>query len=129
MDKTTKAFVIAACSVVIAGGAISGVVVVSSVLGPPLRCFAGHIQSKFGKDPDSGVTSMNYGVFRTDVKEQKVARVLLSPGRGTAQVVNKDGKRFFVKLAPDKNLLKLLTDNNVDIAVQPDRVIAEACNF
>tara|TARA_B100000073_G_scaffold330349_1_gene318750 strand:- start:74 stop:478 length:405 start_codon:yes stop_codon:yes gene_type:complete len=132
MDKTTKAFVIAACLVVIPGMAITGVVVVSPVLRSPLRCFAGHIQSKFGKDPGSGVTSMSYGAFRTDVKEQKIARVLLSPARGTAQVVSTDGRRFLVRLAPDKNLLKLLTDNNVDVAVQPGRagpVIDDACNF
>ena len=129
MDKTTKVFVISACSVVIAGGAISGGIVATSVFGPPLRCFAGHIQSKFSKNPDTGLTSMDYEVFRTDVKNGKIAGVRISLDRGTAQVIEKDGGRFFVRLAPDKDLLKLLTDNSVDIAVQPNRVIAEACNF
>jgi cell division protease FtsH len=44
---------------------------------------------------------------------------LISPDRGTAQVVQNDGQRAVVNLAPDKDLLKLLTDHNVDIAVQP----------
>jgi cell division protease FtsH len=47
--------------------------------------------------------------------------VLISPDRGTAQVVENDGRRAVVNLAPDKDLLKLLTDHNVDIAVQPSR--------
>jgi cell division protease FtsH len=50
-----------------------------------------------------------------------VSRVLISPDRGTAQVVENDGRRAVVNLAPDKDLLKLLTDHNVDIAVQPSR--------
>ena len=47
--------------------------------------------------------------------------MLLSPDRGTAQIVENDGRRAEVNLAPDKDLLKLLTDHNVDIAVQPSR--------
>jgi cell division protease FtsH len=47
--------------------------------------------------------------------------VLISPDRGTAQVVENDGRRAEVNLAPDKDLLKLLTEHNVDIAVQPTR--------
>jgi cell division protease FtsH len=47
--------------------------------------------------------------------------VLIAPDRGTAQVVENDGRRAVVNLAPDKDLLKLLTDHNVDIAVQPSR--------
>jgi len=47
--------------------------------------------------------------------------VLIAPDRGTAQVVENDGRRAIVNLAPDKDLLKLLTDHNVDIAVQPTR--------
>ena len=47
--------------------------------------------------------------------------MLLSPDRGTAQIVETDGRRAEVNLAPDKDLLKMLTDHNVDIAVQPSR--------
>jgi cell division protease FtsH len=36
-------------------------------------------------------------------------------------VVESDGRRAEVNLAPDKDLLKILTDNKVDIAVQPTR--------
>ena len=55
------------------------------------------------------------------VQEDQVSRVLLSPDRGTAQIVETDGRRAEVNLAPDKDLLKMLTDHNVDIAVQPSR--------
>jgi cell division protease FtsH len=47
--------------------------------------------------------------------------VLISPDRGTAQVVENSGQRAVVNLAPDKDLLKILTEHNVDIAVQPSR--------
>jgi cell division protease FtsH len=53
------------------------------------------------------------------VQDNEVSRVLISPDRGTAQIVQNDGQRAVVNLAPDKDLLKLLTDHNVDIAVQP----------
>jgi cell division protease FtsH len=36
-------------------------------------------------------------------------------------VVENSGQRAVVNLAPDKDLLKILTDHNVDIAVQPSR--------
>jgi cell division protease FtsH len=55
------------------------------------------------------------------VQDNEVSRVLIAPDRGTAQVVENDGRRAVVNLAPDKDLLKLLTDHNVDIAVQPSR--------
>ena len=41
--------------------------------------------------------------------------------RSWAQIVETDGRRAEVNLAPDKDLLKMLTDHNVDIAVQPSR--------
>ena len=46
-----------------------------------------------------------------------MSRVLLSPDSGTAQIVENDGSRSEVNLAPDKDLLKILTENDVDIAV------------
>jgi cell division protease FtsH len=55
------------------------------------------------------------------VQANEVTRVLISPDRGTAQVVESDGRRAVVNLAPDQDLLKLLSDHDVDIAVQPSR--------
>ena len=65
--------------------------------------------------------TMRYSDFVEAVESNEVSRVLISPDRGTAQVVENDGERAVVNLAPDKDLLRLLTDHNVDIAVQPSR--------
>ena len=63
--------------------------------------------------------TLRYSDFVEAVQENQVSRVLISPDRGTAQVVENDGRRAEVNLAPDKELLGLLTEHNVDIAVQP----------
>ena len=72
-------------------------------------------------DPAATAQNLRYSDFVEQVQEDQVSRVLLSPDRGTAQVVATDGRRSEVNLAPDKDLLKMLTDHNVDIAVQPSR--------
>ncbi len=74
-----------------------------------------------GSGPQPEARSLRYSDFVERVQEDQVSRVLLSPDRGTAQIVETDGRRAEVNLAPDKDLLKLLTDHNVDIAVQPSR--------
>ena len=73
--------------------------------------------------PDSANAprTLRYSDFVEAVQSNEVSRVLISPDRGTAQVVETDGRRAVVNLAPDKDLLKLLTEHNVDIAVQPSR--------
>ncbi len=63
--------------------------------------------------------TLRYSDFVEAVQENQVSRVLLSPDQGTAQIVESDGSRAEVNLAPDKDLLNLLTEHNVDIAVQP----------
>jgi cell division protease FtsH len=68
--------------------------------------------------------TLRYSDFVEAVQANEVSRVLISPETGTAQVVENDGQRASVNLAPDKDLLKLLNDHNVDIAVQPSRVAA-----
>jgi len=65
--------------------------------------------------------TIRYSDFLESVQANEVSRVLISPNNGTAQVLEKDGFRYEVKLAPDKDLLKILTQNNVDIAVTPTR--------
>ena len=72
-------------------------------------------------DPATAARTLRYSDFVESVQEDQVSRVLLSPDRGTAQIVETDGRRAEVNLAPDKDLLKMLTDHNVDIAVQPTR--------
>ncbi len=72
-------------------------------------------------NPANAPRTLRYSDFVEAVQAKQVSRVLISPDRGTAQIVENDGGRAVVNLAPDKDLLKLLTDNNVDIAVQPSR--------
>ncbi len=72
-------------------------------------------------DPARAPHTLRYSDFVEAVQSNEISRVLISPDRGTAQVVENDGQRAVVNLAPDKDLLKLLTDHNVDIAVQPNR--------
>jgi cell division protease FtsH len=81
------------------------------------------IGSAFLDRPEKGAAprTLRYSDFVEAVQANEVSRVLISPDRGTAQVVENDGQRAVVNLAPDKDLLKLLTEHNVDIAVQPNR--------
>jgi cell division protease FtsH len=72
-------------------------------------------------NPASAPRTLRYSDFVEAVQANEVSRVLISPDRGTAQVVESDGRRAVVNLAPDQDLLKLLTEHNVDIAVQPSR--------
>ncbi|MEO1002210.1 MAG: ATP-dependent zinc metalloprotease FtsH3 [Cyanobacteria bacterium J06638_7] len=72
-------------------------------------------------NPASAPRTLRYSDFVEAVQANEVSRVLISPDRGTAQVVESDGRRATVNLAPDQDLLKLLTEHNVDIAVQPSR--------
>ncbi|QVL52623.1 MAG: ATP-dependent zinc metalloprotease FtsH3 [Cyanobium sp. M30B3] len=72
-------------------------------------------------DPANAPRTLRYSDFVEAVQANEISRVLISPDRGTAQVVENSGQRALVNLAPDKDLLKILTDHNVDIAVQPSR--------
>ncbi len=69
--------------------------------------------------PSKASRTLRYSDFIEAVQERQVSRVLISPDKGTAQIVESDGNRAFVNLAPDQELLQLLTENDVDIAVQP----------
>jgi len=79
------------------------------------------VGSAFFDKPTSTKASrtLRYSDFIEAVQEKQVSRVLISPDKGTAQIVESDGNRALVNLAPDQELLQLLTDNQVDIAVQP----------
>ncbi len=69
--------------------------------------------------PTKASRTLRYSDFIEAVQEKQVSRVLISPDKGTAQIIESDGNRALVNLAPDQELLNLLTDNDVDIAVQP----------
>ncbi len=71
---------------------------------------------------ESATKTLRYSDFIEAVQDKEVSRVLLSPDNGTAQVVENDGSRSQVNLAPDKDLLKILTENDVDIAVTPTKL-------
>ena len=78
------------------------------------------VGSAFDKpSPTKASRTLRYSDFIEAVQERQVSRVLISPDKGTAQIVESDGNRALVNLAPDQELLQLLTDNDVDIAVQP----------
>ena len=61
--------------------------------------------------------TLRYNEFIEAVQAKEISRVLINPDDATAQVIDEDGLRYQVNLAPDKDLLKILTENNVDIAV------------
>ena len=74
-----------------------------------------------GGNTQQEARTMRYSDFVEAVEDNQISRVLISPDRGTAQVQENDGRRAQVNLAPDKELLGLLTQHDVDIAVQPTR--------
>ncbi len=71
---------------------------------------------------ENATKTLRYSDFIEAVEDNEVSRVLISPDNGTAQVVENDGSRSEVNLAPDKDLLKILTENDVDIAVTPTKL-------
>ncbi len=71
---------------------------------------------------DNSTKTLRYSDFIEAVQDKEVSRVLISPDSGTAQVVENDGSRSEVNLAPDKDLIKILTSNDVDIAVTPTKL-------
>jgi len=71
---------------------------------------------------ESSTKTLRYSDFIEAVQDKEIRSVLISPDNATAQVVENDGSRSEVNLAPDKDLLKILTENNVDIAVTPTKL-------
>jgi len=63
--------------------------------------------------PTRASRTLRYSDFIEAVQEKQVSRVLISPDKGTAQIVESDGNRALVNLAPDQELLKLLDSNQV----------------
>ena len=48
--------------------------------------------------------SLRYSEFIDAVQDKQVSRVFISPDNGTAQIIENDGSRAQVNLAPDKEL-------------------------
>jgi len=71
---------------------------------------------------ENSTKTLRYSDFIEAVQDKEISRVLISPDNATAQVVENDGSRSEVNLATDKDLLKILTENNVDIAVTPTKL-------
>ena len=79
--------------------------------------------SLFDKPNNENATkTIRYSDFIEAVQDRVVTRVLISPDNGTAKVFETDGSRSIVNLPPDKDLLNILTENDVDIAVEPTRI-------
>ena len=57
---------------------------------------------------NNAIKTLRYSDFIEAVQDKEVSRVLISPDNATAQVVENDGSRSEVNLAPDKDLLKIL---------------------
>ena len=70
-------------------------------------------------DTQNATKTLRYSDFIEAVQDKEVSRVLLSPDNGTAQVIENDGSRSEVNLAPDKDLLKILTDNDCLLYTSP----------
>lgn len=72
----------------------------------------------FDKQPQSRET-WRYSDFIQAVEKGKVAQVRLSPDRTRALVKPQDGSQVVVNLPNDPDLISILSQNNVDIAVLP----------
>ncbi|MYI88507.1 MAG: AAA family ATPase, partial [Synechococcus sp. SB0672_bin_10] len=64
---------------------------------------------------------LRYSDFIDQVESNQVAKVAIAADQRSAQVVlHTDNRPFLVNLAPDQNLLPLLSQHQVDITVLPD---------
>ena len=63
---------------------------------------------------------LHYSEFIDQVEANQVAKVAIASDQRSAQVMHTDNRRSLVNLAPDHNLLPLLSQHQVDIAVLPD---------
>ena len=57
---------------------------------------------------ENATKTLRYSDFIEAVQDKEISRVLISPDNATAQVVENDGSRSEVNLAPDKDLLKII---------------------
>ena len=101
---------------------LGGVILGARVVLPLAYTFVISIGQIFqGYDHVLDESRISYGEFIEKVEKKEIARVVISPDEGTAVVISVDGSEYSVRLAPDRDLLGLLTENEVDIAVAPPR--------
>tara|TARA_B100001029_G_scaffold167684_1_gene161073 strand:- start:279 stop:614 length:336 start_codon:yes stop_codon:yes gene_type:complete len=93
-----------------------------SLLAPLFLIISGCSNLPMMNQSQDYIKTSRYSDFIDAVQKKEISRVLISPDNATAQVIREDGVRYEVNLAPDKDLLKILTENNVDIAVTPIRI-------
>jgi len=72
----------------------------------------------FDKPPQARET-WRYSRLISEVENQKVDKISISADRSKALVTAEDGTKIMVNLPFDRDLLDILTRNNVDIAVLP----------
>tara|TARA_B100001250_G_scaffold358276_1_gene334470 strand:+ start:823 stop:1206 length:384 start_codon:yes stop_codon:yes gene_type:complete len=126
MDKTTTWLIRGAALVIIVFGSI----VLTDYL--QVKRAINSTKTEYVKQQEAiekceSIRTLRYSDFIEAVQEKQVSRVLISPDNGKAQIVERDGNTALVNLAPDQGLLKLLTDNEVDIAVTSSSDFISIC--
>ncbi|MFB6276606.1 MAG: ATP-dependent zinc metalloprotease FtsH3 [Halothece sp.] len=71
------------------------------------------------QEPETQAT-WRYSEFINKVEQGKVETVKLNSDRSQATVTAQDGRQIQVNLPDDPQLIDILTENNVDISVQPE---------
>ena len=89
------------------------------LLAPLLLIISGCEYLSIMNQSQNYIKKLSYRDFIEAVQEKEISRVLISPDNGRAFIIGEDLVCFEVNLPPDKDLLKILTENNVDIAVTP----------
>ncbi len=69
--------------------------------------------------PQGSQSTWKYSEFLQQVQQDKVERVSITADRTQAIATAKDGQRYLVNLPEDPELIDILTQNGVDIAVLP----------
>ena len=95
----------------------------SLLLAPFLLMISGCDYFSFLNQSEDHTIILRYRDFIEAVQKKEINRVLINPDSPRAEVIDEDGLRYEVYLAPDKDLVEILTENNVDIAVTPTRII------
>tara|TARA_B100000579_G_C22269441_1_gene593078 strand:+ start:182 stop:565 length:384 start_codon:yes stop_codon:yes gene_type:complete len=126
MDKTTTWLIRGAALVIIVFGSI----ILKDYL--QVKRAINSTKNEYVKQQEAiekceSIRTLRYSDFIEAVQEKQVSRVLISPDNGKAQIVERDGNTALVNLAPDQGLLKLLTDNEVDIAVTSSSDFISIC--
>ena len=75
---------------------------------------------------ENSTKTLRYSDFIEAVQDKEISRVLISPDNATAQVVENDGSRSEVNLAPDKDLLKFF---NCEQTLEKLRTLCSSCHY